>query len=326
MIEAIGLSKSFKGNSVLKNIDLKLAGGLIHGIIGRSGAGKSTFLRCINGLESYEDGRMLVDGVHIKDLKGNDLLAFRKGIGMIFQHFSLLSRMNVYDNIVLPMQTWGYSQKVIDERVKTLLELVGIPEKTDVFPSQLSGGQKQRVAIARALALEPKILLCDEATSALDPKTAESIIHLLSGINKEMGITIIMVSHQISVLRRICHEIVMLEGGAVAAQGETGAVFSARPKALQNIIGDEDFILPDDGVAINMILKKEQCDIPFITRMVRDLNIDFSIVKGETDHYRDLISSNIVINVGTNDIEAVETYLQEKGAMFRRLEKQKSEQ
>lgn len=320
MIEVIGLSKSFNGNTILKNIDLKLARGLIHGIIGKSGAGKSTFLRCINGLESYESGRMLVDGIHIKDLKGKNLLAFRKAVGMIFQNFSLLSRMNVYDNIALPMQTWRYSKNVIDNRVKTLLELVDMSEKKEAFPSQLSGGQQQRVAIARALALKPKILLCDEATSALDPKTSESIINLLSGINKELGITIVMVSHQISVLKRICHEIVVLEGGVVAVQGETGAVFSARPKSLLNLISDGDLILPDSGIAINIILEKEQCNSPFITHMARDLNIDFHILKGETNHYRDYISSNIVINVETNDIGVVETYLHQNGIKFRQLE------
>lgn len=322
MIEAIGLCKSYKGAPVLKKIDLKLSRGLIHGIIGRSGAGKSTFLRCINGLESYEDGRMLVDGIHIKDLKGKDLLAFRKGIGMIFQQFSLLSRMNVYDNIALPMQTWGYNKKAIDSRVKTLLEIVGIPEKAGVFPSQLSGGQKQRVAIARALALEPKILLCDEATSALDPKTSESIINLLSGINREMGITIVMVSHQIPVLRRICHEIAVLEGGVVAARGETGAVFSARPEALQNLIGEEESILPDHGIAIKILLEKEQWDTPLITRMARDLNIDFTVVRGETDRFRDRISSSVVINVEAGDAGAAEAYLKKNGTGFRRLEKQ----
>ena len=320
MIEAIGLSKSYNGIPVLRNINLKLTGGLIHGIIGKSGAGKSTLLRCINGLESYEDGRMLVDGVHIKDLKGKDLLAFRKEIGMIFQHFSLLSRMNVYENIALPMRTWHYKQNVIDQRVKSLLELVGMSEKIGVFPSQLSGGQMQRVAIARALALEPKILLCDEATSALDPKTSESIISLLSGINKELAITIVMVSHQISVLKRICHEIVILEDGIVAAQGETGVIFSSKPLSLQNLIGEENFIFPTTGITINMTLEKELCVSPFLSRMARKLNIDFSILKGETDLYRDNISSNISISVAENDLELVENYLQEKGALFRRLE------
>jgi D-methionine transport system ATP-binding protein len=200
MIKINNLKKSFGSLQVLNDINLNIGTGQIYGLIGRSGTGKSTLLRCINGLESYDSGSLLVDGVEVKSLTSKEAREFKRGIGMIFQQFSLLSRLTVYENIALPMKCWKYKNAYIDSKVKELVEVVGIPDKLYAKPEQLSGGQKQRVAIARALSMNPKILLCDEATSALDPKTAQSIITLLNQINQQMGITIIVVTHQMSVL------------------------------------------------------------------------------------------------------------------------------
>lgn len=180
MIEINDLYKKFNGLEVLKGVSLTIPTGSIYGLAGGSGAGKSTLLRCINGLESFDSGTLMVDGTDVSKLSESEGRIFRKNIGMIFQQFSLLSRMTVYENIALPMLCWGYKKKNIDKTVKELLELVEIPDKINSRPAELSGGQKQRVAIARALTLNPKILLCDEATSALDPRVGKSILSLLN--------------------------------------------------------------------------------------------------------------------------------------------------
>lgn len=207
MIEINNLCKSFGKLEVLKDINLTVQTGEIYGLVGRSGAGKSTLLRCINGLEVYDSGSLKIDGVEVKDLSKQEIRELRKGIGMIFQHFSLIERRDVYKNVALPMKCWKYKKDVIDQRVHELLELVDIADKINDRPSTLSGGQKQRVAIARALALDSHILLCDEATSALDPKTTQSVLNLLREINRKLGLTIIVVTHQMEVVRQVCDTI-----------------------------------------------------------------------------------------------------------------------
>lgn len=218
LIEIKGIRKSFGDLQVLHGVDLHIEKGKIFGLAGRSGTGKSTLLRCINGLETYDEGNLIVEGIEVKSLSEKDLRVFRKDIGMIFQQFSLLSRLTVYENIALPLRCWKYSNSYIDAKVKELLDVIGIPDKINAKPRELSGGQKQRVAIARALSMNPKLLLCDEATSALDPKTAKSIIGLLNKINQDLGITIIIVTHQMSVLRSACEEIAILQDGKIEAR------------------------------------------------------------------------------------------------------------
>lgn len=203
MIEICDLNKSFGELNVLKNINLTIPTGEIYGLVGRSGAGKSTLLRCMNGLEGYDSGSVKIDGIEVKDRDKDEMRDLRKEMGMIFQTFSLVSRRSVYQNVALPLKCWKYPKQEIDKRVKELLELVEITEKVDERPEVLSGGQKQRVAIARALALNPKILLCDEATSALDPKTTQSVLNLLQDINRKLGLTIVVVTHQMEVIRRL---------------------------------------------------------------------------------------------------------------------------
>ena len=206
MIEITNLEKNFGDLEVLKKINLKIMDGEIYGLVGVSGAGKSTLLRCINGLESYSNGSLKVNGTEVKDLDKKQKKIFQKNIGMIFQHFPMLTRKTVYDNIAFPMKCWKYGKKEIDQRVKELAEIVGITDKLGEKPANLSGGQKQRVAIARALSMNPKILLSDEATSALDPKTTQSILALLKEINEKLGITIIIVTHQMEVVRQVCQK------------------------------------------------------------------------------------------------------------------------
>ena len=220
MIEITNLEKNFGDLEVLKKINLKIMDGEIYGLVGVSGAGKSTLLRCINGLESYSNGSLKVNGTEVKDLDKKQKKIFQKNIGMIFQHFPMLTRKTVYDNIAFPMKCWKYGKKEIDQRVKELAEIVGITDKLGEKPANLSGGQKQRVAIARALSMNPKILLSDEATSALDPKTTQSILALLKEINEKLGITIIIVTHQMEVVRQVCQKVSLLEGGKIVTSGD----------------------------------------------------------------------------------------------------------
>ena len=220
MIEITNLEKNFGDLEVLKKINLKIMDGEIYGLVGVSGAGKSTLLRCINGLESYSNGSLKVNGTEVKDLDKKQKKIFQKNIGMIFQHFPMLTRKTVYDNIAFPMKCWKYGKKEIDQRVKELAEIVGSTDKLGEKPANLSGGQKQRVAIARALSMNPKILLSDEATSALDPKTTQSILALLKEINEKLGITIIIVTHQMEVVRQVCQKVSLLEGGKIVTSGD----------------------------------------------------------------------------------------------------------
>ena len=211
----------------LKDIHLEVPAGSIFGIIGRSGAGKSSLLRTVNRLESPSSGRVLVDGIDIGTLDTAALVALRRRIGMIFQHFNLLSAKTVYDNVALPLRVAGVSAAETDARVRELLELVGLQDKLGVYPSRLSGGQKQRVGIARALATRPEILLCDEATSALDPETTQSILQLLRDINRKFGITVILITHEMRVIREVADQVLVLESGQIAEVGQVWQVFGS---------------------------------------------------------------------------------------------------
>ena len=201
-VEVDSLDFCYGSKQSLFNVTMKVPRNRVTAFIGPSGCGKSTLLRCINGLTSYQEGSLKVDGCEVKELKEKELREFRRHVGMIFQQFSLLERQTVYQNVALPMQCWKYSKEEIDKKVKELLELVGMSDKMNARPRNLSGGQKQRVAIARALTMDPKILLCDEATSALDPKTTNSILELLMEINARTGITVVIVTHQMEVVRK----------------------------------------------------------------------------------------------------------------------------
>ncbi|MBN1637272.1 MAG: ATP-binding cassette domain-containing protein [Deltaproteobacteria bacterium] len=312
MIIARNINKSFGKLNVLCGVDLHIKKGSIYGLAGRSGTGKSTFLRCINGLESYDDGNLIVDGVDVRGLPSTSLSAFRKNIGMIFQNFSLLERLTVYDNVALPLKCWKYNAFDIDKKVKNLLALVGISEKIGQKPRALSGGQKQRVAIARALSLEPKILLCDEATSALDPKTAQEIIALLQRINNRMGITIVVVTHQMSVLSSACDEVAILENGRVDSKGPVREIFRQQPMALKNLLGEKHAMEIEKGRIVTISLS---ADNRLPGQIACDLGIELAITGGKTG-LGDTSPDNLRLSFSENDFPDVERYLVARHAIW----------
>ena len=311
MIIISNLNKYYENIKVLSDVNIHIEKGEIFGIIGHSGAGKSTLLRCINRLEDYEDGSILVEEKEVKDLSENELRFLRKDLGMIFQHFSLLERKTVFENVALPHECFKYSKAEKNKRVNELLELVGIADKKNQKPRNLSGGQKQRVAIARALALNPKVLLCDEATSALDPNTTKSILSLLQDINKKLNITIIMVTHQMEVIKQICSRVAIMEGGKVLEIGNTEELFLQNSKNLQKLVGEDEIVLPK-GSNIRIIFPKEISNESIITSMARNLDIDFSIVCGRLEKYREDILGSLIINVSSKHKEKVKKYLDER--------------
>ncbi len=235
MIELIGLGKTFesKNNYVkaLEDINLTINEGEIFGIIGLSGAGKSTLVRCINYLERPTTGRVVFDKIDLSEVENHELLKIRQSMGMIFQQFNLLMQRNALDNICFPLEIAGVSKNDAQKRAYELLEIVGLTDKAKAYPAQLSGGQKQRVAIARALATKPKVLLCDEATSALDPTTTRSILDLLREINKNLGITIVVITHEMSVIEEICNRVAIIDASRMAEIGDVEEVFM-RPKSM----------------------------------------------------------------------------------------------
>ena len=236
MIKLEHICKTFDttaGNvHAVRDVSLEIHEGEIFGIIGFSGAGKSTLVRCINLLERPDSGSVRIDSVELTTLAEKQLREVRTKIGMIFQHFNLMRSRTVYENIDFPLKKSGLSKIQRKEKIQSLLELVGLTDKQDVYPSQLSGGQKQRVAIARALANDPKVLLCDEATSALDPQTTQSILKLLKKVNTELGITIVLITHEMTVVKDICDRVAIMDGGKVVELGDTVDVFSKPQQAL----------------------------------------------------------------------------------------------
>lgn len=310
MISIRQLRKSFGGVQVLKGVDVTIGAGDIHGLVGRSGAGKSTLLRCINGLDGYDDGSLTVGGVEVRDLNRGQLSAFRRDIGMIFQQFSILSRRTVYQNVSLPMKCWGVSRREIERKTRDLVRLVGLDEQIDQRSGTLSGGQKQRVAIARALTLEPKILLCDEATSALDPKTTKDILDLLRRINRELGLTIVIVTHQMSVVRQVCNRVSLLEDGKLALDGEVRDIFMRQPPALGRLLGAEAMALPA-GCNVKICLDAAQNDV--LSRLTLATAVPLAIVDGGVEHIPGGDVARYVINVSDEHRRPVLDFLAANG-------------
>ena len=321
MIEIRNLKKVWEdGETVLDNINLTILDGEIYALVGRSGAGKSTLLRCINGLTSYQEGSLRVDGNEIKDFSYNELREFRRHVGMIFQQFSLLERETVYNNVALPMVCWKYPKEEIDTKVRSLLELVGLEDKMNARPRNLSGGQKQRVAIARALTMDPSIILCDEATSALDPNTTNSILDLLKEINRKIGLTVIVVTHQMEVVRKICKRACILENGVIAAEGEVRDIFFDQPDALLKLLGEEKTDLPDEGHNIQIShLLNSASDGELFGKMYADLGIVFPIISGNILEYEEDRMGIFSINVRDDDYKAVSDYLNTQKIRWKEL-------
>ena len=310
MIKLTDVKKRFGDLEVLKGSSITINDGEIYGIIGQSGAGKSTLLRCINGLESYDGGTITVDNELVSIADQQKLHLMQKKMGMIFQNFNLLNRLNVYDNVALPMKFWGMKTKTPEakEKILGLLRLVGLEDKVDARPAELSGGQKQRVAIARALVLDPEILLCDEATSALDPAITRGILSLLQEINEKMGITIIVVTHQMEVVKQICQRVSFLKDGTVLAEGKPEELFIRPIKEVKTFLQEESGLLPEKGVNIQLFFTDKSSD-PIITMMARELGIDFSICWGKLEDFRSNVFGSLVINVDEKDKEKVLDYL-----------------
>lgn len=308
MIAIQNVSKSFGNTRVLNNVTFHINKGDFFGIVGHSGAGKSTLLRCINGLEHYDKGFLKVMGEEVSLLDASSIKKLRKQVGMIFQNFNLLNRRDVAGNIALPMELWGESSSRIKKRVDELLELVGLTDKRNERIQNLSGGQKQRIGIARALALEPTILLCDEATSALDPKTTISILELLMSINKQLNVTLVVVTHQMEVVKMACNKVAILDGGVLKGYGDTDDLFLAPPEGLKKLVHDEYAYLPT-GINIRLMFPSEIANNSVISSMARELNCDFSIVGGRIERYRDAVMGFLIINVQETHVTNVVEYL-----------------
>ncbi|AUI85491.1 D-methionine ABC transporter, ATP-binding protein [Vibrio azureus] len=303
MIEIKNVNKVFyQGNKeivALKDIHLTITKGTIFGVIGSSGAGKSTLIRCVNMLEAPSSGAIVIDGVDLTTLSKKQLSEARRDIGMIFQHFNLLSSRNVFDNVALPLELAGVAKSDISSKVTELLSLVGLADKHESYPSNLSGGQKQRVAIARALASDPKVLLCDEATSALDPATTQSILELLKEINRKLEITILLITHEMEVVKSICHQVAIIGGGELVEKGSVGEIF-AHPKtelAHDFIRSTLDLSIPEDYQMRLQAVRTEgsyplvrlefngaTVDAPLMTQIARKFNIDVSILSSDLDY------------------------------------------
>jgi D-methionine transport system ATP-binding protein len=302
MVRFAGISKTYPayrgkpGVNALEGIDFAIARGSITGVIGRSGAGKSSLVRLINGLEKPTTGRVIVDNRDISALAGRELRLAQRSIGMIFQHFNLLSSRTAAANIALPLEIAGWSKADIRARVAELLDLVDIADKHDRYPSELSGGQKQRVGIARALATRPSVLLSDEATSALDPQTTRAILDLLANINRELGVTIVLITHEMSVVRQLAKEVVVLDAGHVVESGHVADIFT-HPKHpitqsfLAEVVGDSlpvslaSRIVQEPGshAVIRVQVRGAGAGDTLIARLARELGLDVSLLSARID-------------------------------------------
>ena len=293
MIELKHLTKHFKtpGGTVaaLEDIDLTIPDGDIFGIIGMSGAGKSTLVRCINLLERPDQGTVTIDGRQMQTLTPAELRAARRDIAMIFQQFNLLMQRTCLKNVCFPLELAGRPRAEAETRARQLLELVGLPDKADAYPAQLSGGQKQRIAIARALATDPKVLLCDEATSALDPNTTHAILQLIQQSNRELGITVVIITHQMSVVEEVCNHVAILDGGRVVEQGDVAEIFSTpRTDAARRLVfpagaprGDGD-LLPGRRLVRVAFNGTQTTDKPLVASLAIECNALVSIVAADT--------------------------------------------
>lgn len=321
MIKIENLKKSYQtkeGSKVaLNDINLSIEKGSIFGVIGHSGAGKSTLIRCLNLLERPDSGAVIVDGIDITALNSKQLMHERRKIGMIFQHFNLLSSQTIYDNIAFPLRLEGLSESAIKTRVEELLKLVDIEAHRDKYPAQLSGGQKQRVGIARAIANNPKVLLCDEATSALDPQTTQSILELLVSINTKLNLTIVIITHEMEVIRTICDRVAVIHASTIIEEGPVEEVFLHPQTAIT-----QDFILDkteQDQLKKYLARNPEKAELlyqlsyigtetfePHLSQIIKSSNIDLSILSGSISYIRDIPYGQLIVSLSGEPKETVQ--------------------
>ncbi len=323
-ISFANVSKTFSARGkvaevrALSGIDLAVAPGSILGVIGRSGAGKSTLIRLVNGLEKPTSGRVVVDGTEVSALDERGLRDVRRRVGMIFQHFNLLSSRTAFDNVALPLEIAGTPREEIRKRVEPLLELVGLADKRNRYPAELSGGQKQRVGIARALATQPRVLLSDEATSALDPETTRSILELLSSINRELGLTILLITHEMSVIRGVAREVAVIDAGRIVEHGDVFDVFT-RPRhpTTRSFLGAETghelppYLrahlkpepAPGAAVAIRILFRGPHATDPVISELSRELGLDLNILSGSVDEIAGRPFGTLVVSLPNDPLK-----------------------
>ena len=322
MIKLIGIEKIYDSPSgkvhALKGIDLEVARGEIYGIIGLSGAGKSTLVRCINMLERPTAGKVIVDGQDMTQLSENELRQARKSIGMIFQHFNLLSSATVFENVAFPLKLSNMNDADIKKKVAPLLELVGLSDKANQYPSQLSGGQKQRVGIARALANDPKILLCDEATSALDPQTTKSILDLIRVINKNLSLTVVVITHEMQVIKELCDKVAVISDGVIAERGSVLDVFTkprhAITKEFISVLLSNDLPAafrgnevsqdrtPGSWLLLRLIFLGDTADDPVLAKMIRTCRgVECTMLFGNLDEIQGVPFGRFIVGLSGED-------------------------
>ena len=313
------VNKFYQGQAqaihALKDISLEVPTGKILGIIGKSGAGKSSLLRIINGLESISDGHVYIDDNNVAALNQTQLRQLRQGIGMIFQHFNLLSSKTVQDNVALPLKVAKVSKADINKRVAQVLEMVGLSDKALMYPSQLSGGQKQRVGIARALVNEPKMLLCDEATSALDPESTQLILQLLKQINKKLGITIVLITHEMQVIRDICDQVIVINQGQIVETGPVWKVFASPMHTMtQELLGynQSSIDLGEDKLTdkhsathtlLNLRYVTPRKSAPDLKAIFAQFEAPVSLYQSQVDTIQGYLVGNIVVGVATTGLD-----------------------
>lgn len=312
MIEFKNVSKMFtigkRKVHAVQNVSLKIQRGEIFGIIGFSGAGKSTLLRLVNALEKPTEGSVIVRGTDISKLSAKELRKQRSNIGMIFQNFNLFNSRNVFANVAYPLRLAGYNKAQIEGRVEELLQFVGLSDKAKDYPDQLSGGQKQRVGIARALASSPEILICDEATSALDPETTRDILKLLKKVNRDLGITILLITHEMDVIQSICDKVAVMENGRVIESGEVFEIFTnPRHPTTQRFIQSVQQDLPsasvlkewsetDGGKLYQVIFKGDVTGEPVLSTVTKKYNVHFNIIYGSVQELQEKLFGNLIIS------------------------------
>ncbi len=325
MIELRKLCKSFTSSNAtvdaVKDVSLTIENGDIYGIIGLSGAGKSTLVRCINYLEKPTSGSVIFNGVDLASLSKKELLKTRHKMSMIFQNFNLLSQRNALKNVCYPLEITGVPKKQAMAKAEALLETVGLADRKYSYPSQLSGGQKQRVAIARALATDPEVLLCDEATSALDPNTTRSILSLLKEINEKMGVTIIVITHEMKVVEQICNKVAVLDGGEVVEQGLVKDVFiSPQSKIAKELILPPSQAIQsmDSDNVIRIVFDGRSADEPLISNLIMDCHTPLNILGADTKNIDGKSFGQMLLQLPADDssVQRVKSYLSEHGLTY----------